>query len=560
MPDATIAAEPRPRRSLRRLVIENLGLATVIFALLECWRPLYFLTDDNLDGAFPIFTGMGRRMMRGESPFYSDYLFGGHYNLLRDSSGFVWHPIYLLAALVTQTPAGVAAIDLTALALFWVTVSGFVCLAHELRRQLDLPLGDARLTLCAQSFTFSMFALCTGSSWILFLANNSALPWLALGIVQTEWRRGLALSTLCSMHHLLGGHLGAALSTSLLLTVFAFGVAYLRRSAVPLISWFGGYAIALLVLSPLFIPAAEGFVASNRSGPVSTAFVDMFAFPALLLPASCFLGVFTCYLDSSYSFGYCPPWYSAAFAASAAAWLLVPAVASRARWSGMQILCAGLVCLVAVLVVRPAFLGEIMIHIPVLRSMRWPFREILQLEFFLHLFLILRPLGGPLVFQRLAAFLGIFIFVVPLFFMVAPSFGPMEFDRALIFSGDAQRYWGKVKKLLNPGEVIVPVIDPKTSFVELYYVPYTLLGAYDYPELFQVPSASGYTVTVPRDQAYLRIITPYNYGSFAPSQEAEILKERPNVRFITLENIKPLRITLSSPNGPIDLVPLLTEP
>jgi hypothetical protein len=50
-------------------------------------------------------------------------------------------------------------------------------------------------------------------------------------------------------------------------------------------------------------------------------------------------------------------------------------------------------------------------------------------------------------------------------------------------------------------------------------------------------------------------------GVFWPNDEDAILRERPNVRFVTLESVSPLRITLSSRAGPsIDLTPFLIGP
>jgi hypothetical protein len=514
-----------------------------------------------LDGGFPLLTGIGRRLTRGESPFITDDIFGGHYNLLRDCTSFVWHPIYLLAALLAQTPAHFFIIDAAALPFLWLAAAGFVCLAQFLRQEYHLPLGDARLMLCTLSFTYSMLVLCTGSSWVNFLANHSALPWLALGIVQTDWRRGLGLTTLFSLHHLLGGHLASTVSNTLFLTLFAVGVSLLRRRALPLLCWLGGYALAVLILSPLLVPAAEGFADSGRAAGLSAASMSQFSMPAILLPCSYFLGVFSYFLGIKYGFGFCPPWYAAAFASCAAAWVIFPAVVSRAPWRGLEILCLGLVGLAALMVVRPAWISEIMLHLPVLRSMRWPFREILQLQFFLHLFLILRPLGGPPLFQRVTIIAGIFIFVCPLFFLAAPSFHPMEVDRQLLFSGVSENYWKKVKGLLAPGEVIVPVLNPNLTMAGRYVAPLSLIGACDYPILFQVPSATGYSPTVPRNQLYLHVPPQTNTGIYFPGQEAEILKERPNVRFVTLESIEPLRLTLSSAAGPpLDLTPFLVEP
>jgi hypothetical protein len=548
-------------RPLRRLLAENLGVTTLLFALLECRRPFYFLTDDNLDGGFPLLASIGRRLARGESPFVSDDVFGGHYDLLRDGTNFCWHPLYLLAALLANTPARLGIVDLIALVLVLLTAAGFVCLAHFVRAEFQLSLGDARLMLCAQSYTFSMVVLCLGSSWFDFLANYSALPWLALGILQTEWRRGLGLITLFSLHDYLGGHPAGTVSNTLFLTLFAAGVALCRGSAKPLLCWIAGCLLAAVIISPLLMPAASGFAQSARASGLDAADLSRYAMPARLLPLSWFLGVFSSYFHIDYRFGYCPPWYTAAFASCAAAWVLVPALASRAPWRRWELLSLGLAGLAAFAVTRPDWLGALMAHLPLLRSMRWPFRELVQLVFFLHLFLILRPLGGPPAFQRVIILLGIFLYVCPLFFLPPPSLNAMETDRRLLLSGDAGRYWEKIRPLLKPGEVIVPVINPALTAGERANAPFSLIGAYNYPMLFEVVSATGYSTTAPRDQLYLTEPPFLASGVYLPAQETAIARERPNVRFITLESIRPLRITLSSPAGPpIDVTPLAPAP
>jgi hypothetical protein len=212
-------------------------------------------------------------------------------------------------------------------------------------------------------------------------------------------------------------------------------------------------------------------------------------------------------------------------------------------------------------VIRPIWVSEIMIHLPLLKSLRWPFREILQLQFFLHLFFVIRPPGGPLLFQRLIISAGVLIFISPLFFYPAPSFNPMQLDRDLLFSRQSETYWSEVKTLLAPGDVIVPVADTDVLRNDPFRVPFSLIGAYNYPILFEVKSGTGYSITAPRNQLYLQTRPATYSGIFRPESEAAVLKERPNVRFIILESIDPLRITLSSRSGPpIDLVPLLPTP
>ncbi len=545
-------------RTLSVLLVNNLIVSALVFALLEIWRPFYFLTDDNLGGCFPLLSGMGHRLAEGKSPFVADYIFGGNYDLLRDCSLSCWHPVYLLASLLANTPAHFLMVDLVAFIFLMTATAGFVNLAHFLRQELALQLSDARLMLYALSFNYSMIVLTTGSSWIGFLGNHSALPWLALGILQTSWRRGLCLVTFFSLHHILGGHIAPTISDSIFLSLFAVGISIYRRSFLPLISWVSGYAIALLILSPFLIPAWHGFLMSDRSDGLTVATMSKFAVPAMLFPFSYFFSTFSVLLFPHYQFGTTQLFYSSAFVSCAAAWAIIPAAMSRKRWRFLEILCLGLLALLAVMIVRPLWVSSIMLHLPLLKSMRWPFREILQFQFFLHLFLVMRPLGGSARFQRLAIFAGVFIFVFPLIFLNAPTFLPMQPDRELLFSGKADLYWNRVKPLLKPDDCVAVIADINMIDAHPFEIPYTLLEVYNFPILAKTKNVSGYSVTVPRDQLYVKIVPVLHMGIFGPEQKAALLKERPDVKFITLESVKPLRITLSSRDGPVtDLKPFV---
>jgi hypothetical protein len=516
------------------------------------------LTDDNFAGGFPLLTGMGRRLAEGRSPFFADSIYGGNYDLLRDCTSFVWHPIYLLSSLLAVTPAHDAIIDVAAFFFLMLAAAGFVNVAHHLRSEFGLKLSDARLMLYTLSFTYSMIVLTTGSSWLNFLGNHSALPWLALGILQTSWRRGLGLVTLFSLHQILGGHLAATVSNTIFLSLFALGVSWQRRSFLPLIWWGAGYGLALLLLSPLLIPAWQGFLDADRAAGLSRVTMSRFAIPAALFPFSYFFSTFSALLPMRIGFGTTQIYYASGFVSCAAAWSIIPALMSRAPWRGLELLCAGLVAFAVLLVIRPLWVSGIMIHLPLLKSMRWPFREILQLQFFLHLFLVLRPPGGSPIFRRVFTLSGVFVFLFLLPFLPAPTFHPMRLDRDLLFSGRLDRYWAEVKSRLGTDAVIVPVADPEMIRKNPFDVPFSLLGAYDFPILFKVTSATGYSVTVPRDQLYLTVAPAVNIGVFSPDQKEAILQERPNVKFISLESVHPLRITLSSRDGPtIDLTPLI---
>src|SRR6202012_6000695 len=129
----------------------------------------------------------------------------------------------------------------------------------------------------------------------------------------------------------------------------------------------------------------------------------------------------------------------------AAAWMIIPALFNRTRWRGLDRIGAGLIALAVGMVIRPLWVSEIMIHLPLLKSMRWPFREILQMQFFLHLFLVLRHSGEAKLFRTACAFAGSVVFLLPLPYLSAPTFLSQQLDRSLVFSGRADLYWKQVR-------------------------------------------------------------------------------------------------------------------
>ncbi len=533
----------------------NLLASFLIFFALEIWRPYFFLTDDNLSCGFPVLTEIGWHLLSGHSPFYSDYLFGGHYDLLRDVSFFAWHPLYLLTSLLAGTPLHFAIIDANALALFMLSTAGFVTLCHHLRRELSLTINDHWLMFYSLSFTYSVIAITTGSSWLGFLGNQSALPWLTLGILQKSWPRSLGLVSLFSVHQLLGGHISGTISSSIIFSLFALGLSISRRSILPLGCWLTGYAIAIILILPLLIPAYEGFSASLRSGGTTVEDMQSYNIPFQFFPMSIFMGMALWIFH--------PPvhpyvTYTYAFGSTAAAWCLLPAMTSRAKWRPLEIITVCLMIFIAVLVCRPLWITQIMFHLPLFKSMRWPFRELLQFQFFLHLFLVMRPPGFPRRFRLATAIGGACAMIIPmLLYPLPPTLNAMNRDRNLLFSGGFERYWAQVRPLLKPTDRIAVLIPLDTYLDDRFEEPYCLLGTYNYCILARITNARGYSGTAPRDQLYTRTAY-YPFGAYLPSQKASLLGERPDLKFITLESFQPLKITLSSRDGPtIDLTPFI---
>jgi hypothetical protein len=212
-------------------------------------------------------------------------------------------------------------------------------------------------------------------------------------------------------------------------------------------------------------------------------------------------------------------------------------------------------------VVRPQVISEIMVRLPLLKSMRWPFRELLQFQFFLHLLLLVRPSGfSPRTQFRLAVF-GTLIFVVPaLAYKIPPTFNTMRMDRELVLRGGFDDYWRQVNPLLQPGDRVAAIIPREFYSEGQFELPFSLLNAFDYPCLSRRLAAGGYSQTPPRDQLYVRPWSVYPFNAWEPDQEPALLAERPDLKFITVESLTPLKITLSSRDGPtIDLTPYVPE-
>jgi hypothetical protein len=551
------SAPAPPADSLRPLLRRALGLSALIFGLLEVWRPYYFLTDDNLDGGLPFFTEVGRNLLAGHSPFISHHLFGGDYNLLRDPTYFTWHPLYLLVSLLAGTPFHLAIIDVDAFFMLMLATAGFVVLAHHLRREMPLALGDGWIIFYALSYTYTMMALTTGASWSNFLGNIASLPWLTLGIMQSKGWRGTGIVALFVINQTLGGHLAPTISNSIFLSLFALGLSVGRRSPMPLANWLGGYVIALVIMLPLLCPVIDGFNHSLRAAGVTLEDMQQNNIPAGLFPISIFLGMAAWPFDPHAQSLHVT--YTLALGSAAAAWCVIPALASRAKWRGTQGATLLMVIFGAVMIIRPFFVTQLMAHLPLFKSMRWPFREFVQFQFFLHLFLVVRPPGLTLVAQRVSAFFGTFVYVVPLVFSpFAPTFNTMTWDRELLISGRYEDFWQHVRPLLKPGDRVAVIIPLNLYEDNRFEEPYILLGSYNYAALDGFINAWGYSPTVPRDQVYTKTYAYYPFGAYHPDQRASLLAEKPDLQLITLESLHPLCITLSSRDGPvIDLTPFV---
>jgi len=549
----------RSVKTIYVLLAWALGATILVFIALELWRPCYFLTDDNLSYWFPLYTEMGRRLQAGHSPFYSDYLFGGGYCYLRDLNVLRWHPFILGPALLADSFAKFWLLDIQAFLLLVLTTVGFLLLACRLRDEFSLKISGVYLIFYTLSFVFSAYALEVGPSWIDFLAIQSTLPWLALGILERRLLPGLLLVAFFTVHELLSSYAPLVISSAFFLTVFAVGAALWRRSVQPLFGWCMGNALAILCLFPFLLSIMDGMGHSVRLLGLPKSDLTMFSIPARTFTFSFFLGnwsepVAIWQGDKMLKTVGFP--FTGSILACAAAWCIFPAICHRGRWRILEATCLGIVVLLFVFIVRPNWLETILYQLPFFRSMRWPFRESVVFLFFFHVLLVLRfPEKLPRVRAAVAA-LGFILFIAPLPFIRVPSFNPLALDRELLFSGKAQRYWSRLKTQLKPTDKIIAAIDWPYWQANSSDIPYTLLGTANFPAYFQVRSASAYAPTAPIDQIPLKTIPRYWFGAFHEDQIPAVLAEQPGLKILRIVSTHPLKLTITTGSGPaIDLTP-----
>ncbi len=253
-----------------------------------------------------------------------------------------------------------------------------------------------------------------------------------------------------------------------------------------------------------------------------------------------------------------------ALGACAAAWCFLPAMVSRAKWRGLEVVTGCMLLFGALVVCRPVWITEIMFHLPIFRSMRWPFRELIQFQFFFHLFLLVRPPGLTSRVRPYFALVGSAVLIIPMaLYPLPPTFNSMNWDRELLFTGGFDRYWDQVRPLIKPGQRVAVLIPLDVYEGDRFEEPYSLLGTYDYAPMAGIVNAWGYSPTVPRDQVYTKTYAFYPFGAYNPQpgpynpdQKKALEAEHLDLAYITLESLQPLKITLSSDGGPtIDLTP-----
>lgn len=533
------------------------GFACLIIVALEVWRPCFFLTDDNLSYWLPILVGIGRRTWSGQSLAVEPFLYGGNYNLLRDPNNlFDWSPLTFALSPLANTRYYFLIPDcITIFHLLASTVS-FSFLLVSLRRWYDLPLPTNRLVFLTLSFVFSQYALIVGAAWTPYLANQSALPLLLLALLHPQRSKGLAFGIAGFLYTLSMGHLSPFLFTLLFFAVFALLWARSTRRVEPVLRFGVALMVAGALFSPLLFQAAQGFHSTTRDTQMSVIdSISLSVHPTALLASffGGFAGVLICARVGLQEITAFPVYASCVGAWSAlstwkartkAATQLAEPGASDALRSAvaLQDAAVAMIFVTALFIMRPFWMGQVLHALPLYRSLRWPFREIFVLLFWAHLWLALRPVQMGQRATRMLNATGVAVFLASLVGTKIWSFGTMRADRNLVMSGQAQRYWARIAKRLGPHDQLISIVDRVVGPKRFDEMPFSLVGAYNYPALFQVHSLSGYSALGIYNITIDGRKPNHWSGTFSRRDGEALLAKHPRIKALELVSLHPLCI------------------
>jgi hypothetical protein len=539
-----------------------MGLTLLIVGLLQVWRPLFFLTDDSLRLAWPVLIESGHARQAGGDPEVSQFLFGGGYDLRKDAMFTPnRHPLMVGLSWMAGTAWELTIIEWWAAVNLALAAGGFVWMAGILsgaRWGKDagrLSEAGPWLTIgLSLSYTFNGYTLLLGSSGYWYLANVAALPWMVGALWDRRPIRSVVVLVVGGWHMLVGGYPSCTVYAGLFLAVLVgvrwigAGVDRWRILAQWSVAAMIGGGLAWLWLEPVVFALGD----SVRGGPINLEAATEKAMPVLVFVVSFFASSFSIAAGDFEVFGQKSHAY--AMAACPMAWFFWPALSGRRGWNGWDGVLGGLFAAGLLLISRPEWLAGLMMHVPILGSLRWPYKEVYLLLFTLHLWMLR---GTTLLPRHTGMFLGVglILFLVPLFWFGPPTLNAAESDRQWLRSGAAVRYWDDIKKELGPDSEVVPVLADRFLWDvdELLQVPAIAIGSHNYPAYFRVRSPSGYSATLPAAIFLREPRAATVYGTY-DNRAGRILLER-GATLLRIEALEPLRVVMETATGQQALSP-----
>ena len=275
-------------------------------------------------------------------------------------------------------------------------------------------------------------------------------------------------------------------------------------------------------------------------------FVRAFNVPIPRLLGSWLLGPADLLFHRAHLLHFAPPIYVAALAWSLINLpLLIVLLKRRRAFSRIETVLLVVIVICAVFIARPVWLAQLLAQVPLMRSLRWPFREIAVLHACTHLLAVLCITAK---FQRVlristavSAVLAMVLLVRP-----APSFNSLTLDRELIISGKAAafqsvlaRIYGQHSRMIisAPRELVMgeAARDP---------LPFAALGSHNYAALTSMVNVAGYSSTIPQTaSAAEHSKEPMHWGGiYSPAQAQRALARDPRLLHIVLRGRNPLLV------------------
>lgn len=492
-------------RYWNRVIKEKGVAATVLVALallvlLQFWRPLFFLTDDSFNLAFPVWVSIGQRILSGENPFISPYLFGGNYPLYLDSQMIpLWHPAILSLSLLANTGLRNYIVDIYACANVLLAAAGFRWLLTHLKNAGLSHLSSPYAVFVSISYSFSMYALLLGSSGVWYLANLAALPWLVGALWETRNKIFWLIVVAASFHNAVGGYPSCFIYSMPLVGAILIWKTFKEKNLKLFFSYSSAVLLAGFLSCPFILPAFLNLTESTRAQPIPIVIASEFQMPfsvilssLLVGSGSILFGVFELFGKQIHAYG---------LVSFLACWLsLIAFIRKKENWGKWDLFLLSFLAIYMTLVARPEWLGNLIYHIPIFSSFRWPHKEIFIIVFILHLWAA-RGTDLKDSARNLLVFAGALIFLASLTLGGSPSLNEETEGKKLLLNGQADQYWKNLSKQLPEGYQIVPIISD-TYFEKNTTAsrpPLILTGAANFPAMFKVKSWSGYSLTMPNE-------------------------------------------------------------
>jgi hypothetical protein len=236
---------------------------------------------------------------------------------------------------------------------------------------------------------------------------------------------------------------------------------------------------------------------------------------------------------------------SSAIVFAPAAWCVFESRGLHRKATPLEISCLLTAAFVALLVIRPVWLAYALSHMPLLRSTRFPVREVFLFLFFVHVWIALRPVTVSRRAQWTTKLVGVAIYLASLAPFRTAEVIPLPLERYLLRSGEGEAYWRRVRALLPADASFVPMYDTRMSGkTGLWKIPWMLLGAGNYPALVEVKSESGYVVPGMKGSDLHGAKPREAFGIFSTGDIARLQAGDPNLRFLVITSVSPVRIEL----------------